>query len=98
MTARIQWGVTAGIVLAVASGCTDSGDDVADPSHTADATRTVSASVDRAVTVARAVRVSPAAADSILSAHGLSRNGLDALMYEIASDSALARAYAEGIR
>lgn len=54
--------------------------------------------VDRAVAVARAIQVAPAAADSILAAHGLTRAGFDALMYDIAADSALAQTYADAIR
>jgi hypothetical protein len=56
------------------------------------------APVDRAVAVAQAIRAHPSAADSILAAHELTRDGLDALMYDIAADSALARAYTEAIR
>jgi hypothetical protein len=58
----------------------------------------VETAADRAVIVARAIRANPAAADSILAAHGLTRAGLDSLMYEIAADSALARAYTEATR
>lgn len=54
--------------------------------------------VDRAVAVARAIQVAPPAADSVLAAHGFTRAGFDALLYDIAVDPALARAYAEGIR
>jgi hypothetical protein len=50
------------------------------------------------VAVARAIQVAPPAADSVLAAHGFTRAGFDALLYDIAVDSALARAYAEGIR
>lgn len=56
------------------------------------------ADLDRSVTVARAIRAMPNAADSILAANGLTRPGFDSLMYAIAADSALARAYAESIR
>ena len=56
------------------------------------------ADLDRSVTVAKAIRATPDAADSILAAHGLTRPGLDSLMYAIAADSALARAYTESIR
>lgn len=56
------------------------------------------ADLDRGVTVARAIRAMPDAADSILAAHGLTRSGLDSLMFAIAADSALARAYAEAIK
>ena len=56
------------------------------------------ADLDRSVTVARAIRVTPGAADSILAAHGLTRPGFDSLLYAIAADSPLARAYTESIR
>lgn len=56
------------------------------------------ADLDRGVTVARAIRATPDAADSILAAHGLTRSGLDSLMFAIAADSALSRAYAEAIK
>lgn len=49
--------------------------------------------VQLAVTVARAIEAAPASADSILSAHGLTRYGLDTLMYAIAADSAKTAAY-----
>jgi hypothetical protein len=53
---------------------------------------------DRAVAVAHAIRANPAAADSILASHGLTRAGLDSLMYDVAADSATARAYTEAIK
>lgn len=56
------------------------------------------ADLDRSVTVARAIRAMPGAADSILTAHGLTRSGFDSLMFAIAADSALARVYTESIR
>jgi hypothetical protein len=52
------------------------------------------ADVQLAVAVAQAVAAAPAKVDSILSAHGLTRAGLDSLMYGIAADSAKAAAYA----
>ena len=54
--------------------------------------------VDHAVAAAHAIQANPAATDSILAAHGLTRAGLDSLMYDVAADSALARAYTEAIR
>lgn len=51
------------------------------------------ADVELAVTVARAIDAAPAKVDSILSAHGLTRDGLDSLMYAIAGDSAKTAAY-----
>ena len=98
MTARIRWWLTVGTVLVLAAGCTRPGGDAADAGNAAEATGAAATSVDRAVAVARALHANPAATDSILSAHRLTRAGFDALMYEIASDSALARAYAEAIR
>jgi hypothetical protein len=56
------------------------------------------ATVDRAVVVARAIQATPTAADSIFAAHGLTRDEFDSLMYDIAADSALARAYTQAIR
>ena len=56
------------------------------------------ADLDRSVTTARAMRATPGAADSILAANGFTRPGFDSLMYAIAADSALARAYTESIR
>lgn len=49
--------------------------------------------VQLAVTVARAIDAAPASADSILTANGLTREGLDSLMYAIAADSAKTAAY-----
>ena len=54
--------------------------------------------VDRAVAVYRGLEAHPAAAESVLTAHGLTRAGLDSLMYDIAADSARAAAYAAAIR
>jgi hypothetical protein len=56
------------------------------------------ADLDRSVTTARAMRAMPGAADSILAANGFTRPGFDSLMYAIAADSALARAYTESIK
>jgi hypothetical protein len=64
----------------------------------AEVTADLPADVQRAVTVARAVEADPAAIDSILAAHGLTRAGLDSLMYAIAADSAKAAAYSAALR
>lgn len=48
--------------------------------------------------VARAIGQNPAAADSILEAHQMTRSQLDSLMFEIAMDSALTEAYEEARR
>ena len=52
-----------------------------------------SADVQLAIAVARGIDAAPAKADSVLSAHGLTRAGLDSLMYAIAADSAKTAAY-----
>jgi hypothetical protein len=53
--------------------------------------------VDPAVAVAQAIKANPAATDSILAAHGLTRDGLDSLMYDVAADARRARAYTEAM-
>ena len=53
----------------------------------------VTADVQLAATIARAIDAAPASADSIISAHGLTRETLDSLMYVIAGDSAKTAAY-----
>ena len=60
--------------------------------------QTMAPDVQLAVTVARAIDAAPASADSILSANGLTRDGLDSLMYVIAADSAKTAAYAAARR
>ena len=59
---------------------------------------TVPADVQLAVAVAQAIDAAPAKADSILAANGLTRDGLDSLMYAIASDSAKTAAYSAARR
>jgi hypothetical protein len=92
--------VALGLMTIVAVGCGRPGPEAAGGAGGAgDAGgATTLTMVDRAAAVARAIQADTAAADSILAAHGLTRAGLDSLMYEIAADSALARAYAEAIR
>lgn len=84
--------------LILAAGCTGSGD-AADAAETG-STQTVASmpKVDLGVAVARALRANPAATDSILAAYRLTRAGFDSLMYEIAADATLARAYTQAIR
>ena len=54
--------------------------------------------VQRGVTVARAIEANPTAVDSILTARGSTRAGLDSLMYAIAADSSKAAAYSAALR
>ena len=56
------------------------------------------AEVEKAAAVYRGVQANPAAAESVLTAHGLTQAGFDSLMFEIAADSARAAAYASAIR
>ena len=53
----------------------------------------LAADVQLAATVARAIDAAPASADSIMTAHGLTREALDSLIYVIAGDSAKTAAY-----
>lgn len=54
--------------------------------------------VQLAVDVARAIDAAPGSEDSILTVRGLTRSGLDSLMYAIAADSVKAAAYAAARR
>ena len=56
------------------------------------------ADVELAAAVARAIDAAPTKVDSILTAHGLTRAGLDSLMYAIAADSAKSAAYSAARR
>jgi hypothetical protein len=92
--------VALGAALATAAAC---GPPEADATPAVEAAASAAetaapAPLDQAVAVARAIRALPGAADSILAAHGLTRAGFDSLMYAIAADSAMARAYTEAIR
>jgi hypothetical protein len=93
MNAPIRW-LALGTAMALAGGCGSRGEGAAE----AEGIAPVMAEVDRAVATARAIQAEPAATDSILAAHGLTRAGFDSLMYAVAADPALARAYAEGVR
>jgi hypothetical protein len=85
--------VVFGMALLVGSACSSPGRDAAGTAGRDTTTR-----FDHAVAAARAVQGNPAAADSILAAHGFTRAGFDSLMYEIAADSQQARVYTEAIR
>lgn len=85
MNARIRR-LAIGATLSVAAAC---GREQAESAMT---------SFDHAVAAANAIQAMPERTDSILAAHGLTRAGFDALMYEIAADSSKARAYTQAIR
>jgi hypothetical protein len=83
------------VALVVAFGCTRGNNSGATVSDTTAAAATAPA--NRAVTAARlanAIAANRAAADSILTAAGYTRDSFNALMYEIAADSAMSVAYA----
>ena len=93
MNGRVRWWAL-GAAMLLAGGCGPRGEEAAE----AEGNSSVMAEVDRAVATAQAIQAKPAAADSILAAHGLTRAGFDSLMYAVAADPALALAYAEGMR
>ena len=72
------------------------GDETADTSATAAVTAATPAEArgQTAAALANAIAANPAAADSILRAAGHDRDSYQALMYEIAADSASSAAYA----
>ena len=86
---RLAWGAALGMVVGCgAPGDTESG---------AAAGASTPVDVDRAVAVALAIRANPAQTDSILTAHGLTREGLDSLMYDVAENDVRARAYTQAL-
>jgi len=93
MSGRMQ-GLGIGLILVLAGACSPPAEEFT----AVDRGSGVMMPVDRAIAVARAIQAAPAAADSILGAHGLTRAGLDSLLYAIAADSTLARAYTEAMR
>ncbi|MCG6954947.1 MAG: hypothetical protein LJF04_03070 [Gemmatimonadetes bacterium] len=86
--------VACGAALILVTACGHPGEEAAK----ATASPSAATGVDLAVATARAIQATPAAADSILRAHGLTPAGFDSLMYDIATDPALARTYAEAMR
>lgn len=58
----------------------------------------VSADVTLALAISAALAANPASSDSVLTANGLTRDGLDSLLYRIAADSAMSAQYSAGRR
>lgn len=88
------------LLLVAAIGCASEANDAdvatADSTATA-ATTTTAPSEERAraaAAVSNAIAANPAAADSILSANGHTRDSFQQLMYDIAADSTLSASYA----
>ncbi|MDZ4754412.1 MAG: hypothetical protein SGJ11_07935 [Phycisphaerae bacterium] len=49
--------------------------------------------IDRAVAMAKAIEANPDAADEILKQHGMTEEGFEDLLFEIAGDPAMSQAY-----
>ena len=87
-------------VLVAAAGCAGgerTGDSAAAAVTPTPASSASTQNTDRARTaaaVANAIAARPSAADSILTAAGMTRDTFQTLMYEIAADSAMSAAYA----
>ena len=83
--------ISAVFLLALATACAG-GDDRSDTGAAADTT--AAGRARSAAAVANAIEANPAAADSILRAAGHTAEEFEALMYDIAADSAMSAAYA----
>jgi len=90
----MRW-LALGTAVFLLAGC---GSRTEEAAETAGGRDPAMAQVDRAVVTARAIQADPAAVDSILRAHGLTRPGFDSLLYAVAADPTLAQAYVEGMR
>ena len=87
---RAAWSV---MVLALVTACGNG-----DERPAAAVSTGAGSEVDQAVEIARAIRANRSAAESVLAAHNMTPAGFDSLMYEIASDSTKAAAYARAIQ
>lgn len=79
-------------LLMLAAACAGSKENATDTA--APATSGVTDRATKAAAVSDAIAANPAAADSILSANGLTREQFQQQMYDIAADSAQSAAYA----
>lgn len=92
---RYSW--TAVVLLLVALGCARQetmGDTASAPDSAMMAANAKAERARAAASIANAMAANPAAADSILTAGGHTRESFEALMYEIAADSVMSAAYA----
>jgi len=80
------------VLLLAALGCEKRDDSNQTPSTGA------GADVDRAVAVVKGIEANRASAESVLTAHQLTADGFDSLMYVIAADSAKSAAYARAVK
>ena len=79
----------AGFAIAVVISACSRGDSAADSANSTPADPVIAAA-----TTAKAIEANPAAADSILTANGYTRESFQQLMYDIAADSTKAAAFA----
>ena len=98
MTARIAVLALAASFMAACGGSGGKSAEQQQPATPAVQQAAQPTDVELAVAVAGAIDAAPAKVDSILAAHGLTREGLDSLMYAIASDSAKTAAYSAARR
>lgn len=92
----------AAAVLATTFGCArgersdadTAGDTVTSTGSTGSTAGSTADRARSAATVANAIAANPARADSILQAAGYTRDSFQAVMYEIAADSAMSAVYA----
>lgn len=101
MTARIAalaWAASLAVACGGTGGNSGKPAQQQQPATPAVQQAVVPADVQLAATVARAIDAAPTKVDSILTAHGLTRAGLDSLMYAIAADSAKTAAYSAARR
>ncbi len=90
--------LSAGLLLVGACAKAERSEDAMAETAAATASATADPGVEKAVAVYRGIQANQAAAESVLTANGLTAESLDSLMYEIATDSARAAAYANAIR
>lgn len=97
MTTPLRAVMVLAMVTAV-SACGDAPDQPATSGDESSDAAAVPTWVEDVAAVANAIEAQPAAADSILAAHDMTRVTFDSLIYEVAADSALTAAYEQARR
>ncbi len=80
------------IALLATAACGGTKEEAPVPATTVDAPA-LPPDVNQAITISKAIAANPAAADSIFAVNNLTAAGFDALLYNIAADSAKSRLY-----
>jgi hypothetical protein len=83
------------VLLAGAVACGGAADQPAETGSSVDSAAAVPAWVGEVAGMANAIEARPAAADSIIAAHDMTRVAFDSLLYEVAADPTLTAAYRE---